>query len=80
MAMLNISLTEAMERWIEAQTRSGRYIDSGELVRALIQREQERTDRIAAMQQRVSEARESGVSEESMGDIRARARSRSTQN
>ncbi|MEG3179946.1 type II toxin-antitoxin system ParD family antitoxin [Sphingomonas sp. LT1P40] len=79
MVMLNISLPEAMERWIDSQTRSGRFADGSDLIRSLIQREQERTDRIAAMQQYVNEARESGVSGENMAAIRDRALTKAKQ-
>ena len=73
MVTMSISLPEPMKRWIEAQARSGRYRDVSEVLSDLIRREQERGDRIAAMQRLVDEARASGESDESMAEIRERA-------
>ena len=74
MATMNISLPEPMKRWIEAQAATGRYGNVSDFVRDLVRREQDRCDKIAAMQQLVDEGRASGISGESMADIRARAR------
>jgi antitoxin ParD1/3/4 len=73
MATMNISLPDQMKIWVEAQTETGRYSNVSDYMRDLIRREQERGDKIAKMQRLVDEARSSGVSLESMGDIRARA-------
>ena len=67
---MNISLPDPMKNWVEAQTRTGRYSNASDVVRDLIRREQERGERIAAMQRLVDEARASGVSDENMADIR----------
>lgn len=72
MATMNISLPEPMKRWIEAQTAGGRYGNASDFVRDLVRREQERRDKIAAMQVLIDEARASGISTETMADIRAR--------
>lgn len=74
MATMNISLPDAMKNWVEAQTVSGRYSNSSDVVRDLIRREQERADKIAAMQALVDEGRASGVSDKSVDDIIAAAR------
>ena len=73
MATMNISLPDPMKSWVEAQTGTGRYSNVSDYVRDLIRREQERGGKIAAMQRLVDEARASGISDESMADIRARA-------
>ena len=73
MVKLQISLPEATKRWLDAYAQAGRYRDASDLVRQLIEREQEREDRIAAMQLRVDEARSGGFSIESMADLRERA-------
>ena len=70
---MNISLPDPMKSWVEAQTGTGRYSNVSDYVRDLIRREQERSGKVAAMQRLVDEARASGVSDEGMADIRARA-------
>lgn len=72
MATMNISLPDPMKAWVEAQTGDGRYSNASDFVRDLIRREQERRDKIAHMQRLVDEGRASGISGESMEDIRAR--------
>lgn len=73
MATLRISLSDPMKSWVDAQADTGRYDDASGYVRELIRRDQERTEKIARMQRLVDEARASGVTDESMSDIRARA-------
>lgn len=72
MATMNISLPDPMKNWVEAQIEDGRYGNVSDFVRDLIRREQERRDKIAHMQRLVDEGRASGISDESMDDIRAR--------
>jgi antitoxin ParD1/3/4 len=74
MATMNVSLPDAMKDWVESQTRTGRYGNASDYVRDLIRRDQERADKIAAMQRFVDEGRASGVSEESMDEILVEAR------
>ncbi|OYU35193.1 type II toxin-antitoxin system ParD family antitoxin [Novosphingobium sp. PASSN1] len=74
MATMNISLPEPMKQWVEAKAGTGRYSNVSDYIRDLIRREQERTDRIAHLQHLVDEARASGTSDETMADIRARAK------
>jgi antitoxin ParD1/3/4 len=73
MATMNISLPDPMKQWVEAQTDTGRYSNASDYVRDLIRRDQERADKVAAMQRLVDEARANGLSDETMADIRARA-------
>jgi antitoxin ParD1/3/4 len=70
---MNVSLPDAMKRWVEEQTTTGRYSNASDVVRDLIRREQERAEKIAHMQRLVDEARASGLSTESMAEIRNRA-------
>ena len=76
MATMNISLPDPMKLWVESQACSGRYSNASDYVRDLIRRDQERADKIASMQRLVDDARASGLSDETMADIRARALSR----
>ena len=74
MATMNVSLPDAMKDWVESQTRTGRYGNASDYVRDLIRRDQERSDKIAAMQRWVDEGLESGVTSETMPEILTEAR------
>ena len=74
MATMNVSLPDPMKVWVEAQTKDGRYSNTSDYVRDLIRRDQERSAKIARMQELVTEGLESGIAEDSMADIRKAAR------
>ncbi|USQ96230.1 type II toxin-antitoxin system ParD family antitoxin [Caulobacter sp. RL271] len=74
MATMNVSLPDAMKAWVEEQAGTGRYSNASDYVRDLIRRDQERADKIAAMQRLIEEAEESGVSPRSMSEVLAAAR------
>jgi antitoxin ParD1/3/4 len=74
MATMNVSLPDPMKDWVEAQARTGRYSNASDYVRDLIRRDQERAEKIARLQQLLTEGLESGVSTEPMDDIAAAAR------
>jgi len=74
MATMNVSLPDAMKAWVEEQAGTGRYSNASDYVRDLIRRDQERADRITAMQRLIDEAEDSGVSTKSMSEILAAAR------
>ena len=74
MATMNVSLPDPMKDWVNAQAETGRYSNASDYVRDLIRRDQERHDKIAAMQRLVTEGLESGVSERSMDEILEAAR------
>lgn len=76
MATMNVSLPDLMKEWVEAQARAGRYSNASDYVRDLIRRDQERADRINALQQLVDEGFESGVSNRSKADLLEAARKR----
>ncbi len=61
MATMNVSLPASMKDWVEAQTETGRYANASDYVRDLIRRDQERNDKIAAMQRFVDEGLNSGI-------------------
>jgi antitoxin ParD1/3/4 len=66
---MNVSLPEAMKAWVEAQAATGRYANASDYVRDLIRRDQERRDKIAAMQSLIDEGLASGWSEATPADI-----------
>ncbi|TQE98396.1 MAG: type II toxin-antitoxin system ParD family antitoxin [Spiribacter salinus] len=74
MARMNVSLPEAMKRWVEQQVQSGRYSNKSEYVRELIQRDQERREKISRMQALVDEGLASGPGERSMAELRETGR------
>jgi antitoxin ParD1/3/4 len=63
MATMNVSLPDQMKAWVEAQAESGRYANASDYVRDLIRRDQERTQKIAALQALITEGLESGKAE-----------------
>ena len=76
MATMNISLPEPLKSWVEDQAKSGRYANSSDYVRDLIRRDQERREKIAAMQTMVDESLASGISPNSIDDMMKEARRR----
>ena len=76
MATMNISLPDQMKAWVEDQAKSGRYANASDVVRDLIRQEQIKAEKIAHMQKLIDEARAGGISDKTMGDIRAEALSR----
>ncbi len=78
MATMNVSLPDGMKSWVEAQSETGRYSNSSDYVRDLIRRDQERNDKIAAMQRLVDEGLASGTGSRSKDELFEAARKRIT--
>jgi len=76
MATMNISLPEQMKAWAEAQAETGKYSNTSDYVRDLIRRDQERAEKIAAMQAVVTRSIASGIGKRSMDDIWQEAQAR----
>jgi len=76
MATMNVSLPDAMKDWVEGRAATGRYSNASDYVRDLIRRDQERADKLAALQQLIQEGEESGASDLSAADILDRTRGR----
>lgn len=74
MATMNVSLPDAMKDWVEGRAATGRYSNASDYVRDLIRRDQERADKLTALQQLIQEGEESGASDLSAADILDRAR------
>lgn len=73
MATMNVSLPASMKEWVEAQAETGRYANTSDYVRDLIRRDQERNDKIAAMQRFVDEGLKSGIGTRSRDELFAAA-------
>ena len=76
MATMNVSLPDGMKIWVEAQSQTGRYSNASDYVRDLIRRDQERTDKIAAMQTMVDEGLASGLGTRTKDELFEVARKR----
>ncbi|MDF1778780.1 MAG: type II toxin-antitoxin system ParD family antitoxin [Rhizobiaceae bacterium] len=76
MATMNVSLPDPMKDWVEAQAKTGRYSNASDYVRDLIRKDQERNDKIAAMQRFVDEGLENGIGERSKDALFAEAQAR----
>jgi antitoxin ParD1/3/4 len=76
MATLNVNLPEPLKTWVEAQAKNAGYDDPGDYLRELIRQEQDRANKIAAMQERVTEGLNSGLGQRSMAELRDAARAR----
>lgn len=73
MATMNVSLPDAMKDWVEGRAETGRYSNASDYVRDLIRRDQERAEKLAALQRLIDEGEASGVSSLSADDIWANA-------
>lgn len=76
MATMNVSLPDRMKDWAEEQAQSGRYSNVSDYVRDLIRRDQERSEKIAAMQRFVDEGLASGIGERSASALLDEAKKR----
>ncbi len=76
MATMNVSLPGTMKDWVEEQTKSGRYANASDYVRDLIRKDQERSDKIEAMQRFVDEGLASGIGRRSKDELFAAALAR----
>ncbi len=74
MATMNVSLPDGMKAWVEAQSETGRYSNASDYVRDLIRRDQERNDKITAMQALIDEGLASGTSNRTKEELRAAGR------
>ena len=80
MATMNVSQPDAMTDWVERQSQRGRYSNASDYVRDLIRRDQERANKIAAMQRLIDEAEEGGVSAKGVRQIFDEAIARNKRN
>jgi len=64
MATMNISVPDPMKNWVQVQIDEGRYASSSDYVRDLIRKDQDRKDKLAALQASITLGLESGESGE----------------
>jgi antitoxin ParD1/3/4 len=73
MATLNVSLPDPLEAWVEDRVKRGSYVDAGDYVRDLIRRDR---DERQALVDALIEGEQSGISDRSVSEIIADARTR----
>lgn len=61
---MNISLPEAMRDWVIRQTKNGQYANNSDVVRDLIRKEQQRQEKIEALQLALEKGLASGIAED----------------
>jgi antitoxin ParD1/3/4 len=62
MATMNISLPDPMRDWVETQIEGGRYSNNSDYMRDLIRKDQERNDKLKALQSAITQGIDSGES------------------
>jgi antitoxin ParD1/3/4 len=73
MATLCISLPDRMPEWIETRVQRGDHTSASDYVCDLIRRDQERSEKITAMQRLVDEGLGSGIGNRSKDELFAMA-------
>jgi antitoxin ParD1/3/4 len=74
MATMNISVPDLMRDFVQRRIDSGRYASVSDYVRDLIRKDQERAEKLSAMQGLVDEGLASGMGERSMDALLRDAR------
>ena len=77
---MSFSIPAALKAWAEKRVANGEYTSVSEFIATLIEQDQVRAQKIAAMQQLVTEGIESGVSPYSIDEIMEQARQRARDN
>jgi antitoxin ParD1/3/4 len=61
MSTMNISLPAPMRAWVQSQIDDGKYAGNSDYVRDLIRKDQERIEKVEAMQAAITKGLQSGV-------------------
>ncbi len=69
MATMNISLTDTLKQFVEERVNGGDYAGTSDYMRDLIRQDRERQEKLARMQELVTEAIESGISDKTVDEI-----------
>lgn len=69
MATMNVSVTDKMRAWVEAQVADGRYATASDCVRDLIRVKMEAEEKLAKLRVMIQEGIDSGVSERSWEEL-----------
>jgi len=60
MATMNVSLPDTLKDWVEAQAETVRYANASDYVRDRIRKDQDRANKVDALQRLITEGLESG--------------------
>jgi antitoxin ParD1/3/4 len=71
-----ITIPDAMENWIKTRIQSGHYANDSEYMRDLTRRDQERHAAENQLRDIVQESLQSGISDSTPADIKARVENR----
>lgn len=75
MATMNISLPKSMRDWVDERLQSGLYANNSDYIRDLIRKDQIYTQKLAVMQQAITDGLDSGQPQElNIEDIKRKAR------
>ena len=75
MPTMDVILPDVMNDWVEKQAKAGHYGTPGDYVLDLIRRDRDRVAALATLDHLIDEGLESGISERSIDDVFASARS-----
>ena len=62
MATMNISLPEAMRKWVDSRIHCGTYANNSDYIRDLIRKDKQQTEKIQALQAAIDKGLASGIS------------------
>ncbi|PCH61678.1 MAG: type II toxin-antitoxin system ParD family antitoxin [Gammaproteobacteria bacterium] len=75
MATMNISLPDPMRKWVETQIEGGQYSNNSDYIRDLIRKDQQRTEKLHALQDAITKGLDSGqASKLDMAAIKQKAK------
>jgi len=69
MATMNISLTDTLKQFVEERVNGGAFAGASDYMRDLMRQDYEKQKKLARMQELVTEAYESGVSDKTVDEI-----------
>jgi antitoxin ParD1/3/4 len=69
MATMNISLPDALKNWVETRVAEGRFSNASDFVRDLIRKDQERAEKISAMETEIEVGYASGMHESTVDEF-----------
>ena len=76
MATMNISVTDQMRAWVEAQVGEGRYATASDCLRDLVRERMDYEEKLSALKIAVQQGFDSGMSDQSWQEAIAEARDR----
>ena len=76
MATMNISVTDQMRAWVEAQVGEGRYATASDCLRDLVRERMDYEEKLSALKISVQQGFDSGLSDQSWQEAIAEVRER----